>query len=116
MSKWYVGCLNVSEGQGRTGEVRIGQVRIGRVRIGQVRIGQVRTGQVRTDQVGTGWSLTLALAQLVSIYFWERVYSHMITSQVMILRYPIPLSDIPSKDTIIRYLVSDFKCKISKNR
>ena len=39
MSKWYVGWLDVSEGQ-----VRIGQVSTGQVRTGQVRTGQVRTG------------------------------------------------------------------------
>jgi len=28
MSEWYVGCLDVSEGQVRNGEVKIGQVRM----------------------------------------------------------------------------------------
>ena len=42
ISEWYMGCLDVSEGQ-----IRIGQVRTDQVRSSQVRTGQVRTGQVR---------------------------------------------------------------------
>ena len=42
MPKWYMRCLDVSEGQ-----VRTSQVRIGKVRTGQVRTVQVRTGQDR---------------------------------------------------------------------
>ena len=54
MSKWDVGCLNVSKGQFSTVEVRMGQIRIGQARTGQVRTGKVRAGQARTGQVGTG--------------------------------------------------------------
>ena len=31
MSEWYVGCLDVSEGQARTGQVETGKVRAGHV-------------------------------------------------------------------------------------
>ena len=34
MSEWYVGCLDVSEGQARIGQARTGQVETGKVRAG----------------------------------------------------------------------------------
>ena len=53
ISKWYVGHLDISEGQVRTCQVRIGQFRIGQVMTGQVRTGLFRTGQVKIGQVRT---------------------------------------------------------------
>ena len=44
MSKWCLGCLELSEGQVRTDQVSAGKVRTGQVRTGKVRIGQVSTG------------------------------------------------------------------------
>ena len=64
MSEWY---------SGKSGLVKSGQVKSGQVKCGQVKSGQVKSGQVKSGQVKSGqskciweWSLTLALAQLVS--------------------------------------------------
>ena len=47
MSKWYVGCQDVSEEQVRTGKVRMGQVRTSEVKLGQVKSSLDRLSQVR---------------------------------------------------------------------
>ena len=62
MSKWYVGCLDVSQGQVRSGEVRIRQLRTGQVQRGQVRAGYFRTEQVRTGQARKGQVRTCLFA------------------------------------------------------
>ena len=58
LSKWCVGCPDVSEGQVRTRQVRKGQVRIGQLSSGQDKKSQVRTGQVKLRQVKTSQDLS----------------------------------------------------------
>ena len=53
MSKLYMGCLDVSEGQVRNGEDGIGQVR-GQVKSVQVKSGQVKSGQVKLRHAQPG--------------------------------------------------------------
>ena len=59
MSDWYVSCIDISEGQVRTGEIKIGQAgHSGRVNSGLVQLRQVESGQV-IRSVGQSGGLVL---------------------------------------------------------